>query len=114
MPKWLVQWRLRHQHPVSQALHAVAIPMLPVAAVLSAVQLADEAWSLWWRPVALLVISYVLQWVGHRLEGNDMGEIILVKKALGRPYIAIAPNAAQPGCPAENRSSSSTPTGEST
>lgn len=84
-------WLVRHQHPASQVLHTVALPMLALATVLGAVQLANGAWSLWWRPVGLLVISYVLQWIGHRIEGNDMGELILMKKMLGRPYVTVAP-----------------------
>lgn len=87
----LVQdWLIRHQHPASRALHAVAIPMLVLAGTLAAVQLTDGAWGLWWRPVGLIVLSYTLQWIGHRIEGNDMGELILVKKMLGRPFVSVA------------------------
>lgn len=64
--------------------------MLVLAAVLAVAQLLNGAWSLWWRPVGLLVLSYVLQWVGHRVEGNDLGEVILVKRFLGRPHIAVS------------------------
>jgi len=91
MANWLKQWRRRHQHPISLTLHLVGIPLIPLAGWLAAIQLADGAWSLWWRPVGLLVTSYGLQWIGHRLEGNDMGEIILIKKLFGIPYIAVAP-----------------------
>lgn len=83
-------WRARHMHPVSFALHAIAVPMLVLAGVLIVVQLIDGAWSLWSRPVLLIVVSYLLQWIGHVVEGNDMGEVILIKKLLGRPYVAIA------------------------
>jgi hypothetical protein len=64
---------------------------MPIAAILGVVQLLDEAWGLWWRPAGLLGISYAVQWVGHLIEGNDMGEVVLIKKWLGRPYVAIAP-----------------------
>ena len=90
MRRPIQNWLVRHQHPSSRVLHAVAIPMLVLAAVLGAVQLANGAWSLWWRPVGLLIISYALQWIGHRIEGNDMGELILIKKMLCRPYVAVA------------------------
>ena len=65
--------------------------MLPLAGYLVIVQLQDAAWSLWWRPVGLVVLSYVLQWIGHRIEGNDMGELILAKKWIGKPYVAVSP-----------------------
>jgi hypothetical protein len=96
MPAWLRHWLDRHQHPVSQVLHALGIPMTIAFIPLAAVQWRDQRWDLWWRPVALLVGGYLLQWLGHRLEGNDMGEVILVKKWLGRPYVAIAPRAPRP------------------
>ncbi len=91
MPGWLHDWRQRHRHPVSFWLHMVGIPLAIAAVVVAVVQLGQGRWDLWWRPVVLLVLGYVLQWIGHRLEGNDLGEIILIKKWLGRPYTAVSP-----------------------
>jgi hypothetical protein len=88
---WLANWRARHQTPLSFWLHLVGIPIAILALPLAIWQLVESRWDLWWRPVALLVGGYFLQWLGHRHEGNDVGEIILVKKLLGRPYTAIAP-----------------------
>ena len=64
--------------------------MLPLAAWLVATQFTDGAWNLCWRPMGLLALSYLLQWIGHAVEGNDMGEVILLKKLLGRPYVAVS------------------------
>lgn len=91
MPGWVCRWLQRHQHPASQVLHALGIPLLVVAGVLVIIQLAHGAWSLWWRPVALIAVSYLLQWIGHRIEGNTMGELILIMKLLGKPYRAVSP-----------------------
>jgi hypothetical protein len=91
MSPWLDRWLARHRHPVSRILHALGIPLIPAAALVAMAQLHQGAWSQWWRPVMLLAFSYLLQWIGHRVEGNEMGEVILVKKALGRPYVAISP-----------------------
>ena len=77
-------------------LHALGIPLIPVAGIVAVLQLLDGAWSLWWRPVALLAVSYGLQGIGHLIEGNDMGELILVKKLLGKPYMAVSPRYARP------------------
>jgi len=90
MHRWVANWLERHRNPVSLWLHVVAIPLLPLAGVLVVLQLKDGAWGLWWRPVALVAFSYFLQWIGHRVEGNDMGEVILIKKWLGKPYVAVA------------------------
>jgi hypothetical protein len=47
--------------------------------------------GLFWIGMAWFVGGYVLQWIGHLIEGNDVGEIIPIKKLLGMPYIAVAP-----------------------
>jgi hypothetical protein len=87
----LHQWLSRHQHPVSRVLHGIGIPMLIFALLLGAVQLWQWRWDLWWRPVGLIVLSYLLQWIGHRAEGNDVGEIIFIKKLLRLPYVIVSP-----------------------
>ena len=51
--------------------------------------LADWEWG-----VAALVAGYLLQWIGHRVEGNDVGEFIPIKKLFGLPYVAVAPQSA--------------------
>jgi len=80
----------RHQHPVSRVLHAVGIPLLPLAGGLAGWQLVQSRWDLWYRPLVLIAVSYLLQWIGHRIEGNDLGEVIVFKRWLGRPYVAVS------------------------
>lgn len=94
-PAWLRNWFERHQHPMSRGLHYVGIPLTVAAVFLAGWQLCQWQWGLWWRPAVLLAAGYLLQWIGHLIEGNDMGEIILVKKRLGRPYLAISPRYAR-------------------
>ncbi len=101
VPDWLTNWRNRYIHPASRVLHAIAIPMLPLAGVLGTIQLANSAWDRCWIPVGLPTASYFLQWIGHRIEGNDMGEVILIKKLLGRPYVAVAARYEKPTSPAD-------------
>ena len=43
----------------------------------------------YWTGLALFVGGYFIQWIGHLIEGNDMGELILFKKMLGLPYVAV-------------------------
>ncbi len=94
-PEWLRNWLKRHQHPASFWLHVAGIPLTIAALALAGWQLYLWRWDLWWRPVLLLLLGYLLQWIGHKIEGNDLGELILVKRWLGRPYIAIAPRYAR-------------------
>jgi hypothetical protein len=91
MSAWLKHWPERHQHPLSLALHVIGIPLTVAAVGLAAAQLMAWRWDLWYRPVVLLTVGYLLQWIGHVAEGNDMGEVIFIKKRLGRPYTAVSP-----------------------
>lgn len=97
IPGWLNNWLERHQHPVSFWLHVVGIPLTIAAVGLAGVQLSSWRWDLWWRPTLLLAVGYLLQWIGHMIEGNDMGEFILLKRALGKHYVAISPRFANRG-----------------
>ncbi len=75
----------RHQHPVNQLLHVIGVPMTFIVSLV-------YAWQSEWRWAGgAFVLGYVLQFVGHAIEGNDAGETILVKKALGLPYVAVIP-----------------------
>ncbi len=101
--RWWTHWKLRHQHPLSLWLHVVGIPLTLAAVGLAVAQLIDGRWDLWWRPAALLAAGYVLQWVGHCMEGNTMGELILIFKWLGRPYTAISPKYEERVCDRHER-----------
>lgn len=90
-PAWLDRWLQRHRHPASLCLHLIGIPLTVACIALALVQLVQGRWDLWWRPAVLFGVGYLLQWIGHRIEGNDMGEVILIKKWLGRPYVALSP-----------------------
>ena len=90
-PVWLRNWLERHQSRTSLVLHLIGIPLVVAALVLGLVQLVGWRWDLWWRPAGLFVAGYVLQYLGHIWEGNDMGEVVLIKRILGRPYVAISP-----------------------
>jgi len=93
-------WRKRHRSGLSVLLHAVGIPLVVLALLLAGWQLLRWRWDLWWRPALLLFAGYVLQFAGHWHEQNDPGEVILFKRLLGRPYVAVSPRY---GTSAENK-----------
>src|SRR3954468_6150081 len=78
-------WMLRHQLPFSFWIHMIGIPMALIAAPLSLIWL-EGYWA-----VGLFVLGYLLQWIGHLAEGNDLGEWAAIKRLLGLPYVGIAP-----------------------
>jgi len=91
----LAHWRARHQHPVNFALHLVGIPL----AVTGVVLFFAWPWDEWYWGVGCFVLGYLLQWVGHWIEGNDLGEWAGVKRLLGKPYVSISPRYAAPHKP---------------
>lgn len=77
-------WLDRHRNSFNFWAHMVGIPL--AFAGLPLLFLAEWYWG-----VGAIGGGYFLQWVGHRAEGNDVGEFIPVKKLLGLPYVAVAP-----------------------
>lgn len=79
-------WRERHQHPFSFWIHMIGIPMTVVGIGLLIAYPAQWYWG-----VGAFVLGYVLQFIGHLVEGNDMGEWAGIKRLLGLPYVGISP-----------------------
>jgi hypothetical protein len=77
-------WRLRHQVPFNFAIHMIGIP-LAVAGV-AMLFFLPRYWG-----ISAFVLGYVLQYIGHLVEGNDLGEWAAIKRLLGLPYVGIAP-----------------------
>jgi hypothetical protein len=75
----------RHRNRANLALHAVGVPLTFVVSVIFLVQ------HRWWWAAGCFVAGYVLQFIGHAIEGNDAGEVVLIKKLLGKPYREFAP-----------------------
>ena len=82
-------WLERHQHPFNYVIHLLGIPMALVGIVLLFV-------LPWYWGVGLVVLGYLFQFLGHWVEGNDVGELIPIKRALGLPVVAIVPRTSGP------------------
>jgi hypothetical protein len=72
----LRNWLERHRHPFNFWIHMIGIP-LAVAGVILFFFVA------WYWALAAFVLGYVLQYVGHWAEGNDVGEWTAIKHLLG-------------------------------
>lgn len=99
MNKAFENWFQRHRHPVSLALHAVGIPAVVAGFGVLGVSAAKPIPHVGWWFAGLFAGGYALQFIGHAIEGNDAGELILVKKLLGKPYVAVAPPKCREGSP---------------
>ena len=78
MREFFVRYMARHQHPANRVLHAIG---LPVTFVLPVVWLVQEQ-SLW--ALGAFIAGYAMQFLGHAIEGSEAGELILLKRWLGR------------------------------
>jgi hypothetical protein len=83
----LANWLERHQHPFNRRIHLLGIPLALIGAPLLLVLLP---WDQWYWAALAFVGGYALQWLGHRVEGNDVGEWAAIKRWMGWPYVAIA------------------------
>jgi hypothetical protein len=77
-------WLERHRLAFNFWIHMLGIPLALAGAVLFFL-------TEWYWGLAALGGGYFLQWLGHRAEGNDVGELIPLKRLLGLPVVAIAP-----------------------
>jgi Flp pilus assembly protein TadB len=80
----LRNWRERHRLPFNFYIHLIGIPLAVSGVVLL-------FFLPWYWGVGAIVAGYLLQWIGHRAEGNDVGEWAAIKRLLGLPYVGVAP-----------------------
>lgn len=83
--RFIIHWIPRHQNPVNYWLHLIGIPLGYIGGIIA---LLLQSWT--WFGI-LFVGGYVLQFIGHWIEGNDVGELIPIKRALGMRVVEIAP-----------------------
>jgi uncharacterized membrane protein YGL010W len=68
MSDWIRQYGESHQHPVNRWCHTLGIPMIVGSLAVAA---GAVVWpALWWPAAALFVAGWVLQFIGHAVEGK--------------------------------------------
>ena len=66
--EWIAQYSQSHQHPVNRLCHTLGIPLIALSIVLGLVAIFVD--GLWAVALALFVIGWVFQFVGHAFEGK--------------------------------------------
>ncbi len=66
----------RHRNPVNAALHIVGVPAVFYGLVYVA---TGRSGKLRTAGLALIVFGYFLQYLGHKKQGNEVGEVSLIK-----------------------------------
>lgn len=69
---FLVDYCQRHAHPVNAILHIIGVP----AAFYGFYLLFTGAFAL---AMLFIFFGYLLQYLGHRAQGNEVGEVTLIK-----------------------------------
>ncbi|AGA27370.1 Mpo1-like protein [Singulisphaera acidiphila] len=91
-PAQLVQgWMARHQDPTSFVLHMIGIPLTILGILMIPIYTYLFSLPVFLFSVVLFVGGYMIQFLGHALEGTDPGEVILLKRKLGWSYVDVAP-----------------------
>jgi uncharacterized membrane protein YGL010W len=66
MEAWIAQYEQSHQHPVNRVCHTIGIPMIACSVPLFIA--APFVRGLWRVSLALFVIGWIFQFVGHAYE----------------------------------------------
>jgi hypothetical protein len=69
---FIVDYIKRHAHPLNAVLHIFGVP----AVVLGIYFLITKQFAF---GIVLIVVGYFLQYLGHRAQGNEVGEVTLIK-----------------------------------
>lgn len=66
--EWVAEYAQSHQHPVNRLCHTLGIPMI----VVSIAMFIAAIWmrALWPWALALFVVGWVFQFIGHAFEGK--------------------------------------------
>lgn len=65
---WIAQYAQSHRNPLNQLTHAIGIPMIVVSVALAALSVLVA--GLWPWALGLFVLGWVLQFIGHAIEGK--------------------------------------------
>jgi uncharacterized membrane protein YGL010W len=66
--QWIAQYSTSHQHPINRLCHTFGIPLIILSLVLFVAAIFVS--GLWVYAVALFVLGWILQFVGHAFEGK--------------------------------------------
>ena len=70
---FLEDYCIRHKHPVNAALHVVGVPAAFAGFYYLFTGKSKSKGGL------LIFLGYLLQYLGHKAQGNEVGEVTLIK-----------------------------------
>jgi hypothetical protein len=69
---FLIDYCQRHAHPLNAILHFIGVPAAFFGFYLVAT-------GKFYSGIVAIVIGYFLQYLGHKAQGNEVGEVTLIK-----------------------------------
>jgi len=66
--QWISQYSQSHQHPVNRFCHTLGIPLIALSLPLAVIALFVGGF--WPVPLALFLVGWIFQFVGHAFEGK--------------------------------------------
>ncbi len=89
-PMKLIQnWIARHRDPISFVLHMFGIPPTILAVLLIPIYVVNFSVPIFLLALALFVGGYLIQFLGHAIDGSEPGEIMYLKRKFGGSYSPI-------------------------
>jgi uncharacterized membrane protein YGL010W len=67
-PEWIAQYGQSHQHPVNRLCHTFGIPLIVISLLVLPVTFVVAGF--WKVSLALFVLGWALQFLGHAFEGK--------------------------------------------
>src|SRR5215470_13270244 len=92
---WIAQYSSSHQNPINRFCHTIGIPLIIVSLVCGIFAVFFH--GMWRIALALFIIGWIFQFVGHAFEGKPPEffsdwRFLLVGHAGGPPKCAGRPN----------------------
>jgi uncharacterized membrane protein YGL010W len=66
--QWIAQYSTSHQHPVNRICHTLGIPLILFSVAVAIASIFFH--RLWAYALALFVIGWIFQFIGHAFEGK--------------------------------------------
>src|SRR5262245_8821771 len=66
--QWVEQYGHSHTHPINRLCHTLGIPLIALSVPLFVVAIFVK--GLWPVPLAMFVVGWIFQFIGHAFEGK--------------------------------------------
>lgn len=80
----VLKWLSRHRNPTSLVLHLIGMPPTVMAVLILPASMFLLSWPIFLFAMGLFVGGFLIQFLGHALEGSVPGELTLIGHGLAR------------------------------